>query len=292
MIQRVTVPVHYDEAGVTVAIAFDDTPGDADTTYSHREDNASLMCQYKQHYFPEPEPHARSHTFPVISYRTFPNMILLIVAWDSITPDTHNNPEYFTSAAGKSMFNLKAPGLVDPKRTNVIVVVTISKSSWVQFDNCETEEKKNIQWNIEAGQWMAIILDLQRKVFPKSTPWPVVFVENGSGSKMNAPYIMLPNGELSHQNLFEAICDVIAPRDQDIAHDLAGIHMLRLISAAEPLDSASKAMTEIVLSKLLEVITPQANAGNVYTFLNYYVLLWTDDIDLGHPSFLHLDSFS
>jgi hypothetical protein len=288
----VTVPVHDDETGVTVTIAFDDTPGDADTTYSHREDNASLMRLYKQCYFPEPEPNPRSQTSPLANHHhTFPNVILLVAAWDSITPDAHNNPEHFTSAIGKSMFNLIAPGLVDPERANVIVVVTKSKSSWDQFDDCESEEEKNNQWNVEAGRRMAIILDLQRKVFPKSTSWPVVFIENGGGSKMNAPYIMLPNGKLSHQNLFEAICDVIAPRDRDIAHDLAGIHALRLLSGADHLDSAYKATTEILLSKPLEASTPQASAVNVYTFLSYYVLFLTNDIDLGHSFFIRLASF-
>jgi hypothetical protein len=287
----VTVPVHDDETGVTVTIAFDDTPGDADTTYSHREDNASLMRLYKQRYFPEPEPHPRSQTSPATNHHTFPNVILLVAAWDSITPDAHNNPEHFTSAVGKSMFNLIAPGLVDPERANVIVVVTKSKSSWDQFDDYETQEEKNIQWILEAGKRMAIILDLQRKVFPKSTSWPVVFIENRAGSKMNAPYVMLPNGQLSHQNLFEAICDIIAPRDRDIAHDLAGIHALRLLSGADHLDSANKATTEILLSQPLEVSTPQVSAVNVCTFLSYYVLFLTNDIDLGHFYFLHLASF-
>ena len=42
VIQRVTIPVHDDETGIEVTIAFDDTPGYVDTTYDHQIDNVSL----------------------------------------------------------------------------------------------------------------------------------------------------------------------------------------------------------------------------------------------------------
>ncbi|KAF8815993.1 hypothetical protein BYT27DRAFT_7238143 [Phlegmacium glaucopus] len=254
VIQRVTIPVQNEETGVTVTVAFDDTPGYADTTYSHRADNVSLIHEYKRRFFTEPEPHLHPQT---VHCSTFPNVILLVAEWSSITADAHNEPERFTSALGTSMFNLNTTGLVDPDRTNVIVVITKSMSSWDQFDDFEPD-KKGIQWNIEAGKRISIILDLQRKVFRRSTQWRIVFIENGGGSKMDAPYKTLPNDELSHQNLFKAIYDVIAPRDTDV-HDLAGIQALRLLSGGESFDLASKATTKVLLSP--EKITYHTSQG-------------------------------
>ena len=144
--------------------------------------------------------------------------------------------------------NLSISGLVDYERSNIIVVVTKSMSSWYQFDDYESEEEKNTQWNIGANKRIDIILDLQHKVFPKSTTWPVVFIENGGGNKMDAPYSKLPNGQQTHQNLFEAIRDVIAPPGQDTTHDLAGLQVLRLLTGFEPLDLAWQAKTETLLS--------------------------------------------
>jgi hypothetical protein len=233
------------------------------------------MRQYKQRYFPEPESHPPSQRSPAISHHTFPNVILLVATWDSITPDAHNEPAYFTSAVGKSMFSLKISSLVDLERSNVIVVVTKSMSSWYQLDDYESEEEKNNQWNTEAGRRVGIILDLQRKTFPKSTTWPVVFIESGGGSRMDAPYSRLPNGELSHQNLFETICDVIAPPGRDTTHDLAGLQALRLLTGVEPSDFAWQAKTETLLSK------PH---GTVSKNMSSHIGYVTDPID---PEDLH-----
>ena len=97
---------------------------------------------------------------------------------------------------------------------------------------------------------------MQRKTFPKSTEWPVVFIENGASKKMDAPYRTLPNCELSHQNLFNAICDVIAPQNSDNAFDLAGIQALRLLSGGEPLCLNRELTRQVLLSKPPETITP------------------------------------
>ncbi|KAF8816001.1 hypothetical protein BYT27DRAFT_7185726 [Phlegmacium glaucopus] len=230
-IQRVTIPLHNKEAGVA-AIAIDDTPGLDDTTYSHRYNNDNLMRQYKKVYFPDPISH--SQTSPVIN-PTFPHVILLVATWDSITPDAHNDPAHFTSAVGKSISNLTNSGLVDLEYPNIIIVVTKSMSYWYQLDDYESEKEKSDQWSIEAGTRKTIILDLQRRAFPKSTPWPVVFIENGGGSKMDAPHPILPDGQLSHQNLVDAISNVI--------HDLVGAQALRLLTGADFLDSAGKPET-------------------------------------------------
>jgi hypothetical protein len=255
VIQRVTVPVHDNETGVTATVAFDDTPGDEDTTYNDRHINASLMRQYRERYFPDVQPHLTDDTSQLaIRRHAYPNVILLVAAWGSITPDAHNEPKHFTSAAGKSMFNLKFSGLVDLERTNVIVVITKSLSSWYQFDDYEDKEK-GVQWNVEASIRRGIILDLQRRTFPKSTKWPVVFVENGGGSNMHTPYRNLPNGELSHQNLFEAIRDVISPPEQRTGDDFARVRALRFLTGNEslPLGSTLNITSEVLVSRPTEV---------------------------------------
>ena len=276
VIQRVTIPVHDDETGIEVTIAFDDTPGYVDTTYDHQIDNVSLMQEYKRVFFPEPESGIHPRT---VCHPTFPNVILLVAAWDSITPDAHNEPGHFTSSLGKSMFNLITHGLVDPTRSNVIVVITKSMSSWDQFDDIESEEKKKALWNNECGQRRSIILEIQRKIFPKSTEWPVVFIENGGSKKMDAPYRTLPNCELSHQNLFNAICDVIAPRNSDNAFDLAGIQALRLLSGGEPLYLTSNLTREVLLSMPQKTVTPHTpqdkpNAVIIYSLILHHMILF------------------
>lgn len=190
------------------------------------------MSQYKAKYFPDS--YSCPQSSPPIN-PTFPHVILLVATWDSITPDAHNEPPNFTSTIGKSISNLKNSRLVDLEHSNIIVVVTKSMSYWYQLDDYESEDEKNNQWRIEADVRRAIILDLQRRAFPKSTPWPVVFVENGGGSKMNRGYPILPNGEQSHQNLFDAIYNVM--------HDLAGLQALQVLTGASFLDSVGKAET-------------------------------------------------
>ncbi|KAF7335075.1 Protein hedgehog [Mycena venus] len=249
VIQRVSVLLPVKEKGVTVKIAFDDTPGLEDTTFGDRATNASLMRRYREQYFPE-----NTLSLPDHRRQTYPNVILLVAAWNSITPDAHNDPEHFTSALGKSMYNLQFSGLVDRERPNVLVVVTKSLSFWNQFVDCKGVEQMNAQWRLEADKRIAIIADLQRKVFPKLTLWRTVFVENGGGMDMRAEYSILPNGELSHQNLFEAIRDVIASPGQLAGFDPAGLHALCFLSGAEPFDLASKAETEILVQRSTETM--------------------------------------
>jgi hypothetical protein len=246
-----------------VTIAFDDTPGYADTTYGDQDANTSFIRQYTQRYFQfaEDKPHSRDRSFPpAVRHRTYPNVILLVAAWDSIKVDAHNEPKHFTSSVGKSMFNLMVSGLVDVVRTNVIVVVTKSMSYLDQFDDYESKEEKDTQWKIEAGRRRGIILELQRKTFPTSREWRVVFIENGGGSNMRAPYRTLPNGELSHQNLFEAICDVIAPPDQPTGADVYGMHALRFLAGDEPLDACLEITTETLVLKQLEEVSSEDRA--------------------------------
>lgn len=224
------------DTGVTITIAFDDTPGFEDTTFGDRNTNSTLMRTYKQQYFPE----------------TYPNIVLLVTSWDSITPDAHNERHQFTSAAGKSIYNLFSSDLVDPHRVNVVVVVTKSMSSWDQFDDFDTVEEKNAQWTIEAGRRTGMIIDIQRKVFPKLAPWHVVFVENGGGKDMRADYPKLPNGELSHQNLFEVIRTVIEASGPHENSDLAGMHALGLLAKPESSRLAAEATTEILVRRSSE----------------------------------------
>jgi hypothetical protein len=230
-----------------VTLAFDDTPGDADTDYEDRAVNTNLIRIYKEHYFPNSKPTGNS--LPEVCRQTYPNVILLVASWRTITPDAHNGPTTFTSALGKSMYSLSCSDLVDRDRTNVIVVITKSMSSWYEFDDYHTAEEKHKQWKIEAGRRKGIITELQRKVFPGASPWQIVFVENGGGTKMREKYPILPNGELSHQNLFEAIRRVIEEPGLNGTYDMAGMYALDALTGAEPLDASGQATTEILVDK-------------------------------------------
>ncbi|THV00787.1 hypothetical protein K435DRAFT_931676 [Dendrothele bispora CBS 962.96] len=204
-IQRVTVNVREEDntdSRLSKTVAFDDTPGYEDTTYSDREENAWLMGEYKRKYFSDQSLNRSSFQSGA---DIFPNVILLIAEWKSVTPDVHNSPN-FTSSAGKSMLNLRDSGLVDLRRNNVVIVITKSLSSWNEYDDYKLDEDKEILWRHEASRRRSMIIDLQQTIFYDSQdPWPIVFIENGSSDDMDPNYIKLPNGELSHRNLFEAI---------------------------------------------------------------------------------------
>ncbi|KAJ6561733.1 hypothetical protein B0H19DRAFT_1287009 [Mycena capillaripes] len=244
-VQRVKMPVPASNIEPAVTLALDDTPGYADNTYDDRGANLALITIYQERYFSENAG---------LPWRRYPNIILLVTSWNTITVDAYNAPECFTSPIGQSMFKLSHAGLVDLRRANVIVVVTKSLSFMSEFDDYKTQLEKDQQWNIEAGRRKGIITDLQRKVFPKSIPWPIIFIENGGGQHVHHRYPTLPNGELSHQNLFDAIRSVIENKGPEGASDLAGIQALQLITGAEPFGASCQPQREILIENTTENI--------------------------------------
>ncbi|KAF7366102.1 Protein hedgehog [Mycena venus] len=240
VIQRVKVVSTSKATSTTVTVAFDDTPGLDDTTYLDRKTNAALMHRYKEKYF----------------QNIFPNVILLVASWDSITLDAHNKISHFTSAIGRSMYNLFLSGLVDTNRTNVLVVITKCLSSWDQFDDFETRKEKEAQWRLEAGRRKGIIIDLQRKIFPQLSPWEIVFIENGGGRDMSAKFPTLPDGKLSHQNLFQAISDIME-RSTDRCRDLVGIQALQVLTGEEPLRLSSTTEVENLVEQSPEEVADE-----------------------------------
>ncbi|KAJ7907615.1 hypothetical protein B0H13DRAFT_2273632 [Mycena leptocephala] len=243
VIQRVQVQNRSKELAAAITVAFDDTPGLEDTNYDDRELNASLLRAYKLNHF----------------RGIYPNVILLVVAWDSITPDAHNKPSHFTSALGKTIYALYCSDLVDDQRANTVVVVTKSMSSFHQFDDYKTKKEKYAQWGIEAGRRRGIITDLQRKLFAGSPPWKVVFIENGGGKDMRAKYPFLPDGLLSHQNLYDAVYDIILCPSSDGSQDLVGIQSLQVLTGAAPLGSSAVAQSAVLVrASKDEIIAPDA----------------------------------
>jgi hypothetical protein len=193
--------------------------------------NASLLRAYKLKHFPG----------------IYPNVILLVVAWDSITPERHHKPSHFTSALGRTIYALYCSDLMDGQRPNTVVVVTKSMSSFHQFDDYKTKKEKYAQWRIEAGRRRGIITNLQRKLFPGSPPWKVVFIENGGGTEMRAKYPFLPDGLLSHQNLYDAMYDIILRPSSDGSQDLVGIQSLQVLTGAAPLGPSAVAHSAVLV---------------------------------------------
>ncbi|KAJ7890841.1 hypothetical protein B0H14DRAFT_3126470 [Mycena olivaceomarginata] len=228
IIQRAKVVSTNKATSTTVTVAFDDTPGLDDTTYLDRRTNAVLMHRYKEKYF----------------QKIFPNIILLVASLS-----------HFTFVIGRSIFTLFLSGLVDRDRTNVLVVITKSLSSWDQFDDFETRKEKDAQWRLEAGRRKGIIIDLQRKIFP-----PIIamgnFIENGGGRDMSAPFPTLPDGKLSHQNLFQAISDIME-RSTDRCRDLVGIQALEVLTGKEPLRLSSTPEVENLVEQSPEEIADE-----------------------------------
>ncbi|KAF8197183.1 hypothetical protein K438DRAFT_1759980 [Mycena galopus ATCC 62051] len=231
VIQRVEVHNISKELLSEITVAFDDTPGFENTTFEDRELNASLLRIYKIKHFQD----------------TYPNVILLVAAWESIALDAHNEPAHFTSAIGKTIYALHRSNLVDDHCANIVVTVTKSLSSFHQFDDYKTLQEKYAQWRIEAGRRRGIITDLQRKMFPRSSPWEIVFIENGGGSDMRAKFPVLPDGLLSHQNLYDAIHTTIKRPGSDGSLDLVGIQALQVLTGAASLGSFAEAKTQVLV---------------------------------------------
>ncbi|KAK7065104.1 protein hedgehog, partial [Favolaschia claudopus] len=246
-VQRVKMPVpQSDPQQPPIILGLDDTPGYGDNTSEDRGTNLALIRLYQERFY---SPSIR------IPWRRYPNVVLIVTSWNSLTIDAHNAPEKFTSPLGQSMFKVAQAGLVDPQRPNVIVVVTKSLSFMSEFDDYKTQAEKDEQWKIEAGRRRGIITDLQRKLFPKLAQWPIVFIENGGGKHVHHQYPMLPNGELSHQNLFEAIQCVIEGKGNEEASDLAGMQALQLLTGAEPFGKSFEPQKEILVDSTREQVS-------------------------------------
>ncbi|KAJ6488914.1 hypothetical protein C8R45DRAFT_1074063 [Mycena sanguinolenta] len=280
------VQIHHDGRDIvpSFSLAFDDTPGLEDTTYDDRDINASLMRKYGERYL-----HGNN--------RIYPNIILFVVSWATITPDADNDPNHFTSAAGKTIQSLSSSGLVDSDRSNVIVVVTKSLSSWKQYNSFSKADAKDKdrQWNTDADRRRTIITNIQRKVFPRLPPWQIIFIENGGGSDMRATYPTLPNRELSHQNLLDAIRKLIEHPGSRGTCDVAGIHALDVLTGAKPLDPAHDLKAAIILSRKDVVGPPVASADTqrrIQELSNLYLGVTLNPISgtFGRKSVLKLDS--
>ncbi|KAJ7217558.1 hypothetical protein C8J57DRAFT_1395678 [Mycena rebaudengoi] len=128
----------------------------------------------------------------------YPNVILLVAAWDS-------------SALGKTIYTLYCSNLVDDERANIVVVTT---------------NEKNAQWRIEEGRRRGII-PTSNGNFPQIVPWEIVFIENGGGKDMSAKF--------HHQNLYDAIQNIIKCPSADGSLDLVGIQALQVLTGAAPL---------------------------------------------------------
>jgi hypothetical protein len=152
---------------------------------------------------------------------------------------------------------LSLSDLVDNDRVNVVVVITKCLSMWHQPDDFKGTTAKHKRWNIEAGRRMAIVADLQRKIFPNSAPWETVFIENGGGTDISAKVPQLPNGQTSHQNLYDAIRKLVNQSGPQECRDLIGIQALQVLTGAERL-------RELKTETLLQPSTKELEVSRSY----------------------------
>jgi len=203
-------------------LAYDDTPGLCNTEYERRGRINDLLRKYDKHYYPHKPPDDRLTHVAGGNPRgkLYPNAILLVTTWDSIRGK-------YPPSLRETMENLRESGLIDYEHPNVIVVVTKSLSSWDDYEDFDDDDKKN-QWQEDADEKKRIIDDLRLEVFPSSASWQVVFIENGGGKSILQDFKRLPNGELSYQNLFEAIYNLFGANSKK--GDLVGLEALRFLT--------------------------------------------------------------
>jgi hypothetical protein len=216
------------EVGITVS--FDDTPSLEDTKFDNRQRNTDLMRDYSEKYYPTvrmPTNMPKMAGIPDIRSKAYPNLIVLVASWDSIKRDD-NELANFTSSMGKIIYYLSHTGLFDDRHPNVVVVVTKALTFMTDYHDLKSKDAMNQQWMRDTDEKAKIINDLRLKVFPDSDAWRVVFVENGGGKDIHGMLRILPNGERSHYNLFDAIVGLLTE-----SQDLVGALALRLISGAD-----------------------------------------------------------
>ncbi|KAK7040486.1 hypothetical protein R3P38DRAFT_2768798 [Favolaschia claudopus] len=219
VIERVTVCNPGCESAASITVAFDDTPRFRSTTQGDRGVNDELMRRYKRRYF--------DHTYP--------NVILLVASWDSIIPYAEHPTPQETNVVGRSMQSLRNSGLVDEDRVNVVVVVTKSLSCMAEFSDHPRSKDKEHAWMARAKLCSDMISKLQAQIIPGSPSWETVFIENGGGKDMTAEFLQLPDGRLSHQNLYNAIQTLVQAPGAHGIRDLAGIQALQILAGAGPL---------------------------------------------------------
>jgi hypothetical protein len=204
-------------------VAFDDTPGFQSKTQEDRSLNETLMQRYKAEYFDG----------------TFPNVILLLATWESVLSNAENESPHTMSTVGRSMHSLRSSGLVDNERSNVVVVITKSLTS---------DESVGLRdWPREADRRRKIIADLQHKILPASPTWKTVFIENGGGKDAGGKFPKLPDGELSHENLYDAIRTIVEHHGPHGIGDLAGIQALQVLTGAQPLGQNVRTDTQVLV---------------------------------------------
>ena len=254
--QRVSVQNPGPDGRVSVTVSFDDTPGLTDTKFADRGVNEDLVRRYGEEYYPKmhssdkPGLSTRKKTCPNLeaiedwvrqydeehpdmvpsrksgsSIRdTYPNIILLVISWDSVKIDH--------SSIRKTIHYLAQSYLVDEERQNVIVVVTKSLTYWNDYEDFSPQRDKDKEWQVDVDLKTRIINDLRSELFMSSISWPVVFVENGGG--LSGRQRVLPNGETSPHNLFKAIQELVAAHEPFGIPDLVGIHALRFVTGLVP----------------------------------------------------------
>ena len=224
-IQRISIQNPDSNTGVNVRLACDDTPGLFDTKEEDREKINDLLRKYDKHYYPHRPPDDRlTQLAEDHRYKLYPNAILLVTTWDSIRGKC-------PPSLRETMGSMRESGLIDHEHPNVIVVVTKSLSCWNDYEDFDSDLEKNEKWQEDADEKRRIIDNLRLKVFPSSTPWQVVFIENGGGQSILRDFKRLPNGELSHQNLFDAIYNLFVRADLKKG-DLVGLEALRFLTGA------------------------------------------------------------
>ncbi|KAJ7831820.1 hypothetical protein B0H14DRAFT_3713066 [Mycena olivaceomarginata] len=221
---NVAVPRAGPPSSPFVTLSFDDTPGIGDTTNDDRATNSSLLRIYSNKHFSTRE-----------GGKVYPNIILLVATWASIILDAYNAPHQFTSELGKSMNQLYHSGL---------------------YDDLKTDREKDACWMKEADEHQKIIVAIQRRLSPRLRPCKVVFIENldtsftedGIDPRVRThKFPVLPNGEISHQNLFPAMRGLIEPLNG--ALDITGLHALQVVSGADRLNANSIAPPEILVQR-------------------------------------------
>ena len=250
-IQRISVQSTDANTGVDVTLSFDDTPGRDDTIYDDRDWTEALIQKYAKEYYPDVplSEIVRVPGLPAGRFRgkVYPNAILLVVSWRDIRSDDEHSPIETT------MKYLERSDLIDHQHLNVIVVVTKSLSSFEDYEDFSSEDEKNTEWREDAAAKTRIIHGFRSQVFPSSSSWPVVFVENGGGRTILQEYIRLPNGDLGHQKLFDAILHLFSGGSTKMP-DLVGIQALRILTGDRSVISKLQLSPAEILFKREDII--------------------------------------
>ena len=167
-----------------------DVPGTFDTNWSHRDRNFATVGKFRDEH-----PSLKDVDADNTTKLLYPNLVL--VTFNATDERIKGKDSFFNL----TLKNIKDSNLVDRERNNLIIVATHCASLSIAP---EAYKKKQARIRNLVARLTYDVFDISeiQTVFIENCPTDFYLIQ-----KANSDFYSLPDGELSHANLFSAISD-------------------------------------------------------------------------------------